>query len=138
MAANLRLIIIMKKRNQLLCFVLFISISAIAQNSGNNHLKKTITICSLIKEGNGGTIAKDAPLILSMQDSSANKKVELVFTRAIRESMSYDPYSKLVNQTVCVTGKLTQYKNAPAIIIHNEKQIQTSDKQQVDRPNPNH
>ena len=82
-------------------------------------------------------MVKDAPLILYMHDSVQNREIEIVFTQSVRKRMSYDPYAKLVNQTVCVTGKITEYNHAPAIIINNENQIKTTDRQQVNRMNAN-
>lgn len=130
----------MKKINQLLVFTVFFSLGAFAQNKTNkSYLKNATTICSLVKEGEGGRIVKEnVPLILYMHDSIKNREIEIVFTESMRKKMSYEPYSKLVNQMVCITGKLSEYNNAPAIIINSEEQIATSDKPQINRTRANH
>jgi hypothetical protein len=127
----------MKKRNPLLILAVLFVINVSAQNKATANLKNT-TICSLVSEGEGGMVAKDAPLILYMHDSAQNRQIEIVFTQAMHKKMSYDPYAKLVNQTVCITGKLSEYNNAPAIIIHNENQIKTSGGEQVNRMTANY
>jgi len=53
----------------------------------------------------------------------------------MRKQMSYDPYAKLVNQKVCITGEISEYNNEPAIIISNENQIKTTSGKQVNKMN---
>jgi hypothetical protein len=127
----------MKKINPLLIFTILFAINVSGQNKTTSKFKSTTTICSLVSEGEGGMVAKDAPLILYMHDSVQNRQIEIVFTQAMHKKMSYDPFAKLVNQTVCITGKLSEYNNAPAIIIHNENQIKTSSGEQVNRMSAN-
>jgi hypothetical protein len=129
----------MKKINPLLIFTILLAINVSAQNkTGTGNLKNAATICSLVTAGGGGNVAEDAPLILYMQDSVQNRRVEIVFLQTVRKKMSYNPYDRLVNQNVCIAGKITQYNNAPAIIIRNENQIKTNEEQQVNRMNANH
>jgi hypothetical protein len=128
----------MKKINLLFIFIILFVLNVSAQNKASTFYKGTTTICSLVSEGDGGRAAKDAPLILYMQDSVQNKRIEIVFSKLMRSKMSYNPYDKLVNQTVCITGKISEYKNAPAIIISNENQIKTESGEQVNRMTANH
>ena len=128
----------MKRINPLLIFMILFVSNISAQNKIASNFKSTTTICSLVSEGEGGMVAKDAPLILYMHDSVQNRQIEIVFTQSMHKKMSYDPFDKLVNQTVCVTGKLSEYNKAPAIIIHNENQIKTSSGEQVNRMTSNH
>jgi hypothetical protein len=126
----------MKKAYSFLMFAFLLAVSASAQNK--TAVSSQTTICSLISEGDGGRIAKDAPLILYMKDSMQNRQLEVVFPELMRKKMSYDPYAKLVNQTVCITGKISMYNTAPAIIISNENQIKTTGGEQVNRMSANH
>ncbi len=120
-------------------FAILFTLNVSAQNkSSTSNLKNGTTICSLVSEGEGGNVAKDAPLILYMHDSTNNRDIAIVFNEHMRKRMSYEPYSKLVNQTVCITGKITQYNNKPAILINNENQIKTSSGEQVNRMSANH
>jgi len=128
----------MKKINLLFIFIILFVVNVSAQNKASTSYKGTTTICSLVSEGNGGRVAKDAPLILYMQDSVQNQRIEIVFSKLMRGKMSYNPYDKLVNQTVCITGKISEYKNAPAIIISNENQIKTKSGEQVNRMTANY
>ena len=128
----------MKKRNPILILAILFAINVSAQRKTVSNFKSTTTICSLVSEGEGGAVAKDAPLILYMHDSVQNQQIEIVFTQAMHKKMSYDPYAKLVNQKVCITGKLSEYNKAPAIIIHNENQIKTSSGEQVNRMTANY
>jgi hypothetical protein len=123
----------MKKINFFVFTILF-TLQVSAQNkTSTSYVKGATTFCSLVSEGDGGRVAKDAPLILYMQDSVQNKRIEIVFSKLMRSKMSYDPYAKLVNQTVCITGKINEYNNAPAIIISNENQIKTKNGVQVNQ-----
>ena len=141
MAINLRRLIkkeIMKKINLLFIFIILFVLNVSAQSKTSTSYKGTTTICSLVSESNSGRVAKDAPLVLYMQDSTQNQRVEIVFSKLMRSKMSYDPYGKLVNQTVCITGKISEYNNAPAIIISNENQIKTKSGEQVNRMTANY
>lgn len=112
----------MKKSTILLIIFLLIAAGNINAQTSNSQSSST-SICSIVKEGDGGRVSKKAPLILHMYDSSIKKNIEIVFTRSMRSKMSYDPYDKLVNQSVCITGNLTSYNKKPAIIIKSEEQI---------------
>jgi len=128
----------MKKINLLFIFIILLVLNVSAQNKASTSYKGTTTICSLVSEGSGGRVAKDAPLILYMQDSVQNQRIEIVFSKLMRGKMSYNPYDKLVNQPVCITGKISEYKNAPAIIISKENQIKTKSGEQVNRMTANY
>lgn len=129
----------MKKINYIITFTFLFTLNVSAQNkTSTSYSNGTTTICNLVSEGDGGRIAKDAPLILYMKDSVQNRQLEIVFPEMMRKKMSYDPYARLVNQTVCITGKLSTYNNAPAIIISNENQIKTTGGEQVNRMSANH
>lgn len=138
MAINLKqyLKAYMKNTIYLLIFTVLSSLHTSAQNK--NYTSGTKTICSLVSESDGGNIAKDAPLILYMHDSVQNQQVEIVFPKLMRNKMSYNPYDKLVNQTVCITGKISKYNNSPAIVISNENQIKTKGGEQVNRMTANY
>lgn len=138
MAINLKqyLKAYMKNTIYLLIFTVLFSLHTSAQNK--NYTSGTTTICSLVSESDGGNIAKDAPLILYMHDSVQNQQVEIVFPKLMRNKMSYNPYDKLVNQTVCITGKISKYNNSPAIVISNENQIKTKGGEQVNRMTANY
>jgi len=126
----------MKKINQLLIFTVFFALNVSAQNKKNTTYDGSVTtICSLVQEGDGARVAKDAPLILYMKDSVQNQQMKIVFPQMMRKQMSYDPYAKLVNQKVCITGKISEYNNEPAIIISNENQIKTTSGKQVNKMN---
>lgn len=128
----------MNKKYYVLIFTILFALQVSAQNKTSTSNKGATTICSLVSEGEGGRVAKDAPLILYMQDSVHNQRIEIIFTKLMRGKMSYDPYGKLVNQTACITGNISEYNNAPAIIISNENQIKTTGGRQVNRMSANH
>lgn len=126
----------MKKHNLLIIFLLLFSFTVKAQSLKHSTKSTHTTICGIVNESDQGRVSIDEPLILYMQDSAMGKQIEIVFTKNMREKMSFDPYLKMVNQSVCITGRITSYNNAPAMIITNEKEIKTKDKQQVDNPTP--
>ena len=42
-------------------------------------------------------------------------------------NFSYEPEIELLNKRVCITGKVTDYKGTPTMIIDNEKQVEFFD-----------
>lgn len=109
----------------LLC-VLLISAQLYSQTKSQN-----VTVCNIVQENDAGNISKDAPLILYMQDSITNQKLAIVFSQSVIKRMSFNPRQKLVNQKACISGVIKTYNNKPAIIISDEKQINVSEKPDV-------
>ncbi len=133
MAINLKQVLktAMKKINYIIIFLFAFTLNLSAQN--NTKSSKSIVVCSLVSESEGGTVAKDAPLVMYLHDSLQSRRIAVVFTQRILKKMSYNPYNRLVNQPVCITGKLSEYNNEPAIVIQSERQIKTPSGAQVNK-----
>jgi preprotein translocase subunit YajC len=96
---------------------------AATQSSLNNGDR--ITICNLIYGGNVDAVSEDAPVVLFIDDSVSHQKIQLVFLKRVRKKFSYDPEKKLPDHRACVSGRITEENNTPAIIIKSERQIKT-------------
>ncbi|HEY6975212.1 MAG TPA: hypothetical protein VH396_02915 [Chitinophagaceae bacterium] len=89
--------------------------------------KQHVTICNLVYGGNVQAISEDAPIVLYIDDSISHQKIQLIFSKKVRKKFSYDPEKKLPDHQACVSGRVTNQNGEPAIIITNEKQIETKD-----------
>lgn len=98
---------------------------------------KSVTVCNIIQANDAGNVAKDAPMILYVQDSVSNQKLAIVFSQSVIKKMSFNPRQKLVNQKACISGVVKMYNNQPAIIISDENQINVSEKPNVNRKSAN-
>ena len=98
---------------------------------------KNVTVCNIIQANDAANVSKDAPLILYVQDSVSNQKLAIVFSQNVIKKMSFNPRQKLVNQNACISGVIEMYNNQPAIIISDEKQINVSEKPNVNRKSAN-
>jgi hypothetical protein len=92
----------------------------------SSTLKGSVTICNIVQGGNVQHVSEDAPIVLYIIDSVSNEKIQLVFSKEVRKKFSYDPQKQLPDHRACVSGKITEQNGSAAIIITNEKQIETS------------
>src|SRR4051794_4253007 len=89
--------------------------------------KNKVTICNIVYGGNVQHVSQDAPIILLIEDSISHQDIQVVFSKEVRKKFSYDPEKKLPDHRACISGKITDQNGSLAIIITNEKQIETSD-----------
>ena len=87
------------------------------------YMGDSVKICDLIVEGKYLREAKDSPTRLYMGSHQPDPLLTIVINKDVLARMGYDPEKKLVNKKVCVVGRITTYKNRPAIILQNPADI---------------
>jgi hypothetical protein len=65
----------------------------------------------------------EEPIVLYIDDSISHQKIQLIFSKKVREKFSYDPEKKLPDHCAMYYWKNSKSKWRAAIIINNEKQI---------------
>ncbi|MGI8951120.1 MAG: hypothetical protein ACR2FN_06005 [Chitinophagaceae bacterium] len=101
--------------------------TSITLNQVKTHVGDSITVCGKIYGAKYRYVAKESPSLLSMGDHFPNQPLTLVFDKEVRERFSYDPEKKLLNKTICVTGKIQNNNDEAEIIIESEAQIKVQD-----------
>ncbi len=123
------------KKYSVMLFLCMLGVSS--QINAQRKMAGNITVCNIVQQGDAGNVSKDAPLVLYIQDSATNEKLNIVFKQSVIKKMSFDPRQKLVNQRACISGVVKTFNQQPAIFIYSEKQIKTSDKPEVNKMTSN-
>jgi hypothetical protein len=66
-----------------------------------------------------------APIVLYIDDSISHQKIQLIFSKKVREKFSYHPEKKLPDHGACITGKIVnQNGGSQSLLIMKNKSNQ--------------
>lgn len=85
------------------------------------HIGKTITVCGTVVSTRKTTKAQ--AIYLNFDRLHPHQDFYATIWSYNGPNFSYDPEVYLMNQRLCVTGKVTMYEDIPRISINNEKEI---------------
>lgn len=100
----------------------------ITASQAKDHIGDSVTVCGKVLGAKYLQTAKGAPTLLDVDGKVPNQPFTIVIFKEVRERLSYVPENRLLNQDVCVTGRVQQYKGKPQIVVHNENQLKVSNK----------
>ena len=110
----------------LLFFLLIFTIQTYSQEKVplakiNLHEGETVTVCEKVQ----GTFLskKSNTLMINFGKPYPNQTFVVVVFNKDLEHFSYNPAEKLKGKTICITGKVVNYKGMPEIIVTDEKAI---------------
>lgn len=66
---------------------------------------------------------KSNPTYINLDKKFPNQLFTVVIYQDIRTKLGYNPEEKFFNKTICVKGKVEQYKGTPQIVLYKEKDI---------------
>jgi hypothetical protein len=87
------------------------------------HIGDSVTVCGKIFSTNYLETGHDSPTFLNMGAAYPNDILSVLIWKKARAKFSYKPEEKLLNKTICVTGRIVSYKGKPQIVVHQESQI---------------
>jgi hypothetical protein len=105
------------------CAALLHAQKTIQASEAREHLGDSVQVCGLITGGKYLRQSQTAPTLLDMGGKYPNQQLTLVIPKASRDSFSYEPEKKLLNQQVCVYGRIQHFKGKPEIVLHRESQV---------------
>lgn len=88
-----------------------------------NHIGETEKVCGKVFDETYLENTKSKPTLININGFYPNNPFTFVIYGEDRTNFSYKPDVFLKNKTICVTGKIIDYKGKPEIIISNEGQI---------------
>ena len=96
-------------------------------DSVTNYVGKTITVCTKVQ---GTFIAKGEKktTYLSFGNPFPNATLTAVIFEDNLSKFKYAPAEFLKDKNICITGKVTIYKDKPQMIVESEEQIKTDNK----------
>ncbi len=95
-------------------------------SQSSKYLNDSVKVCNRIYGGNVQHVSEAGAIVMTMGKNEQDEALLIVFPAMVRKGMSYDPQKKLTNHKVCVSGLITKYDGAPAIVISNEGQIKAN------------
>ena len=91
------------------------------------HIGDSVTVCGKIFSTNYLESGHDQPTFLNMGAAYPNDILTILIWKKARAKFTYKPEEKLLNKTICVSGKIVSYKGKPQIVVHQESQITVND-----------
>ena len=94
----------------------------LSANDAKDHIGETATVCGSVVSTRYAASTKGQPTFLNLDKPYPNQ----VFTVLIwgeNRSKFGTPESEYKGKRVCVTGKVTEYKGAPEIVVDDPQQI---------------
>lgn len=92
------------------------------------HQNDSVRVCGIVLQAKLRTVPKDKASVLFMGREETGHELNIVFPQSIRMKFSYDPEKFLVNNHVCINGRISTYNGKPAIFIYSEKQIKVDNR----------
>jgi len=102
--------------------------ATISSAEAKHHIGDSVTICGKVTGGKYLENANNGPTLLDVDGTYPNQQLTIVIFKADRPHFSYAPESKLVDQQVCVTGRIQEYKGKPQIVVRQESQVKIGGK----------
>ncbi len=115
-----------------------ISITSFGQQSitpeqASSHQNDSVVVCGIVLQAKLRTVPKDESSVLYMgKEERPDQSLNIVIPQIVRKQFSYDPEKFLVNNRVCIHGRIGTYNGKPAIRIFSEHQIKVDN--QTDKP----
>jgi hypothetical protein len=69
----------------------------------------------------------EEPIVLYIDDSISHQKIQLIFSKKVREKFSYDPEKKLPDHCACITGKIVNQNGGPQSLLIMKNKSKTKD-----------
>ncbi|MBN9296054.1 MAG: hypothetical protein J0I41_03535 [Filimonas sp.] len=87
------------------------------------HAGDSVTVCGKVVDARYFEQSKSGPTLINIGAAFPNQLLTVVIYKEDRPAFSYAPETKLVNQEVCVTGKIQLYREKPQIVAKKESQV---------------
>jgi hypothetical protein len=87
------------------------------------HIGDSVTVCTKIYGGVFLDRSTDAPTLLNAGDKYPNAPLTVVIWPDARAKFKEKPEVFYKDKEVCITGKISLYKEKPQIVVYGEKQL---------------
>jgi hypothetical protein len=112
----------------------FFIIAAIVANSQttieledvSKHVDDSVTVCGKVASGRYMEQSNRKLTLLNVGAAFPNQIFTIVIDSSLRSQFETVPETLFLSKDVCVTGKVTLYRDAPQIVIYRKEQIQIS------------
>lgn len=91
-------------------------------SEAKDHVGERATVCGKVVSGHFAQKSKGQPTFLNLDEAYPRQIFTIVIWGSDREKFG-TPETKYENNRVCVTGKITTYRNEPEVTATNPDQI---------------
>ncbi len=88
------------------------------------YLGDSVTVCGKIYGGKFLENAKNQPTFLNIGAAYPNQLLTIVIWGDTRKLFPYKPEEELKDKTVCINGRIDEFKGKPQIVIYSPVQLQ--------------
>jgi hypothetical protein len=96
--------------------------NALKPSEAKDHIGERATVCGRVVSGHFAEKSKGQPTFLNLDEPYPKQIFTIVIWAADREKFG-TPETKYEKSRVCVTGKITSYRNEPEVTATNPNQI---------------
>jgi DNA/RNA endonuclease YhcR with UshA esterase domain len=95
----------------------------LSATEAKDHIGETATVCGSVASTRYAASTRGQPTFLNLDKSYPNQIFTVVIWGSNRSKFGA-PESEYKGKRICVTGKITEYRNVPQIIAERPQQIQ--------------
>lgn len=106
----------------LLGIVLLIQSAPLTTAEAKSHIGQTATVCGTVKSTRYAETSNGKPTFLNLDKPYPNPTFTVVIFGTDREKFD-KPEVKYRDKEICVTGKITEFRGGPEIVVKEPKQI---------------
>lgn len=119
------------KKGILILGALVLSFCVHGQNSiiaeeAANHIGQTLTVCGKVFGGRYLENSASKPTLLNVGGNFPNHHLTVLIRNEDRKNFTFKPEEKYINQNICITGELIDYRGKPELIVSTPNEIKVS------------
>jgi hypothetical protein len=92
----------------------------------SKHVGDSVTVCGKVASGRYTDQSSRKLTLLNVGAAFPNQVFTIVISNELRGQFETTPESLFLDKDVCVTGKVSLYRNTPQIVIYRKEQIQVN------------
>jgi DNA/RNA endonuclease YhcR with UshA esterase domain len=90
-----------------------------------NHLGETVTVCGVVRDARFLESSATQPTLLNLGAAFPNQHLTIFISKEVRASLANQPEEFYQGKKVCVTGKVTEYRGKPQIVLVKKEDLKT-------------
>lgn len=96
---------------------------SIAPNEAQNFISQKKTVCGKVASTYYAEQSNGSPTFLNLERSYPNHIFTAVIFEEYRDNFNSSPERYYKNKSICVSGKISEYRGIPQIIVRSASQI---------------
>jgi DNA/RNA endonuclease YhcR with UshA esterase domain len=90
-----------------------------------NYIGETVTVCDIVVDARFLESSATQPTLLNLGAAFPNQHLTIFIAKEVRTSLANKPEEFYQGKKVCVTGKVTEYRGKPQIVLVKKEDMKT-------------